>query len=338
MTTIDLIPRPCKTCGQPVLLEPHTLQWIDPSGSGGCGGDPAIPHAADIEPNTPDLAVAVAQPSPSAPQQARRGVVLVVCSIAVVAVAAGIVLATVLSLGSFRGIVDLAGTKPTMVGPTMTPSPAKSSPPSSTTKTGPTDASAPVLCDPELPGYYCFPRDLDPHAALARIHGMACGTPPPLQDQVQSDSPFDGTDVEECTASTVANSTTIGYSTDNYQASGSFNDIDIDASASSLSTSGPPVTFQDAERLEDKAFAEAVYAFWPNDATARDDAMQSYHQIITRCNTPARQGSLADAASATMSLGYVVSCAPATPIAMDGPHGTVTTITVVVDIRGSTPK
>jgi hypothetical protein len=244
-----------------------------------------------------------------------------------------------LSLGSFGGIVDLAGTKPTMVGPTMTPSPAKSSPPSSTAKARPTDAaSAPVLCDPEIRGYYCFPRDLDPHAALARIHGMACGTPPPLQDQVQSDSPFDGTDVEECTTSTVANFTTIGYSTDNYQASGSFNDIDIDASASSLATSGPPVTLQDAERLEDKVFAEAVYAFWPDDATARNDAMQSYHQIIARCNTPAGQGSLAEAASATMSLGYVVSCAPTAPIAMDGPHGTVTTITVVVDIRGSTPK
>ena len=336
MTTIDLIPRPCKACGQPVLLEPHTLQWIDPSGSGACGANPTTPHSADIGWTTPDLTVV--QQSPSAPQQSRRGVVLVVSIIAVVAVAAGIALATVLSSGSFTGITGLAGTMPTTARPTMTPSSATSTPSSTATAKPRDSASAPVLCDPEVPGFYCFPRDLDPHAALARLHGMACGTPPPLQDQVQSDSPFDGTDVEECTSSTVAESTTIGYSTDNYQASGSVNDLDIDASASSLSTSGAPVTFQDAETLEDAAFAKATRAFWPDDVAARNDAMQSYHQIIARCDTPTSQGTNPEAASTTMSLGYVVSCAPTAPIAMDGPRGTVTTITILIDIRGPTPQ
>lgn len=338
MTTIDLTPHPCKNCGQPILLEPHTFQWIDPSGSGACYGNPSTPHTADIDPTPSAPAAGKARQLPSGPRQPGRRITLVATGVVVIALAAGTTLAIVFSSGSFAGIPAIAGSMPTPTGATMTARPTPQSAPSSTSANPTDSASAPVLCDPETPGFYCFPSDLDPRAALSRLQGMACGTPPPLQDQVQSDSPFDGTDVEECKTSTVANSTTIGYSTDNYQATGSLNDIDIDASASSLSTTGPPVTFQDAKSLENSTFAKAVEAFWPNDTMARNDATQSYRQIIDRCNTPTSQGTDPTAASTTMKLGYVVSCAPTPPIAMDGPRGTVTTITIVVDIQGPTPQ
>lgn len=336
--TNDLTPQPCKTCAQPVLLEPHTLQWIDPSGSGVCRSNSSTPHTADIDSTSSAPAGGEAQQAPSGPQRPGRRIALTASGVAAVAVAAGVTLAIALS-GSFTGIAAITGTARTPTGTTITARATPPSVPSSTTRTNPADsASGPVLCDPEVPGYYCFPPELNPRAALARLQGMACGTPPPLQDQVQSDSPFDGTDIEECRTSTVADSTTIGYSTDNYQASGSFNDIDIEASASSLSMAGPPVTFQDAEALENRAFAKAVEAFWPNDTIARNDATRSYRQIIDRCDTSTSQGIGPDAASTTMHLGYVVSCAPTAPIAMDGPRGTVTTITIIVNIQGPTPR
>jgi hypothetical protein len=322
MAPINLTPKPCRTCGQPVLLEPHALQWIDQLGNAGCWGNPNTPHTASID------------ATPSLPIRPRRRTVLIVALVAAATIAGGAALGVTHSSPLFGNMDAIAGTTPT-TGDHATPGDTSARAiPSSPTAASPSPAhtDAPVLCDPEVPSTYCFPRTTDPHAALGRLHGLTCGTPPPLQQQVESASPDDGTDVEDCHSSTTNDSVIIGYNTDNFQENGTLNDIHIEASAS-----GPAATFQDAAALEAQTFTQAIQAFWPDDAPARTEATQAYQHIIARCNTSTMSMTNPDAASAPMPLGYVVSCAPASPITITGQGNSVTTITIIVDIEPPTP-
>lgn len=347
--TGPLQPSTCTRCGQPVLPDPQTAGfWVDQQNGRYCGGNPQFPHLAQAAPGTPQGQPPGAppgqapfgqqpygqpfgqsygqpfgqQPFGAPPQPKKSGTVWWVAGgVALLAIAVVVTLVLVLP-----GDSDEQNTA--QGGPAPAPPPTSSSPAP--------EPGASVPCDPDAEyGMRCYPPEVDGSAFIKRLgkaQGWQCNR------KGEKDEYGDDVDrIEECNARNnvdqpYAKSISIGYDTDNFEPTGTMNEVYISASTSAREYKGESVDNRLTGELADTAFGIAIDNLWHDKKQLRQSFEAAYRKIRDACASET-----ATPPTAKHELGYEISCSPGSAISINGDKGTVTTITESIRITAEQP-
>jgi hypothetical protein len=222
------------------------------------------------------------------------------------------------------------------------PASSSSVPPAPTSSAPPVNPDAPVPCDPDRKtGPFCFPSKVTGQAYLDRI---AKDMKWPCYKKGDKDSSnMDVTEPGVCKGTNNVDqpyivSLEVGYDTDTHDLKGTMSTVNLVASTGARPWKNEKTDPGKTAEIAVNAIAIAVTNLWPDNKDLQKEATDAFKKVQAQCEK--MSGASMDDKTASLSVGYDVSCGSISTINVGDARGTVTSITETlrIDIPLEGPK
>ncbi len=311
MTGPQFQPHHCGRCGLPVLPAGNGI-WMDQPGGTCCYGNPGTPHVAGAPLDPAQFR------SPDRKPQRGKVIGIVVAVAAVIAIVTGVTVVIIAS--QHRRANTAAGATPS------------SQPPAASATTAP-QPGASVPCDPDSPrGRWCFPADTK---GTDMIQRLTSDLKWPCYNHADAQAPIDA-DADNYAQVCLARDNksqnytwtqSIGYDTEgqNHDTARAMQTVRITSGVSYIQGKQQVVGPAEAENLANTAFKNAIVLLWPENKDVQQQATDAFKQVKQRCDQ--ERGGMVSAGKAYVTLGYRITCSPASTISSTNRDGNPFSVT-----------